>query len=143
MVTQHHQVPFRTLDGRLVTVDMGMHRIMTILRDAGIETSYSCENNMGQAYILMPLRAGKKFERLIRGSEFDLRRKMGRRRIEITLYKNKGCHRLFETILHLSRGAARGYRTEYLVENHYGLRAAYRWPAQHNTDLQMTLEEKR
>lgn len=43
--TDHVQVPFKTKSGIQVEVDEGMLEILTLLRDLGVETYYSCEGS--------------------------------------------------------------------------------------------------
>ena len=57
--TKHVQVPFKTKTGIQVEVDEGMLEVLTLLRDLGVETYYSCEGsprtdeNLGRnAYVL-------------------------------------------------------------------------------------------
>ena len=43
--TKHVQVPFKTKTGTQVEVDEGMLEVLTLLRDLGVETYYSCQGD--------------------------------------------------------------------------------------------------
>lgn len=47
----HHQVPFTTRNGLHVTVDEGMFDILTLLKEMGVETHFSCQGHDFGAYI--------------------------------------------------------------------------------------------
>jgi hypothetical protein len=143
-MNEHEQVPFRTVQGKWVGVDEGLEEILTVLRDNGIRTTYSCEGNYGQAYILFPMRDGFKFRRLIRGTSIGRKFDGGRRSIELSFFRDKGTNWVWKTIVRFkTRSGVRtriSFKTEHTISNHYGFRTTYRWPSQDTYELQAILK---
>lgn len=49
---EHKQVPFLLRSGKSTKVDMGLYHILWCLRELNVVTQYSCQANLGNAYVL-------------------------------------------------------------------------------------------
>lgn len=150
----HVQVPFRTLSGIQVEVDEGMLEILTLLRELGVETLYSCEGVLGEsekwfkhdAYILcngrqLTVLLAKIFWLHKRGrysnriSWLAHRFANGTKDFEYGKFKvweqkstGKKVHETKSKKQFVAEGKfARGYVIEELYSKHYGWRATIRW----------------
>jgi hypothetical protein len=140
-VEEHKQVPFQLMNGKMVTVDAGVLELMTLLRDAGIKTLYSCEDNLGLAYVCMPMRDGLRFRRLIRWTGLDKKFLSGHREVRFSGFLSQGTRQLFEFACYIKkRGGRKSYRTEHCINNYWGFRTTYRWPASDNEYVLEMLE---
>lgn len=160
----HEQVPFVTLDGREVTVDIELYEILMELKDLGVRTLFSCQDNHGQGYILAesasfnPVFKTVK-RRFIQNAYSEVARSMvsdfavGRTEREFALHSKGGSYRFGSVRLNkVSR--ARRYRLlsgnlhadfiiEYIVDNRYGRRTCIRWPSTRTDDLLTLVQETR
>lgn len=138
MQTNHVQTQFITLDGETVEVDEGMIDILNALKSLGIKTTFSCEDSMGRAYILMPTSSAKRLERIFRRGNFSTSTEAlvakfheGRRTSEFSLYfgGDRGMD-LRARLLFVKKHSRRNiFRVERVCDNKWGFRTVYRWPA--------------
>lgn len=134
MKTDHKQVPFGTLaNGAIIEVDEGMHDILSLMRDLGLKTQFSCQDNLGLAYVVMDQKSANLFENLLRKSEvgyisrFILKKFIeGPRSRDLCL----GFRRFTFLRLVWKRNSDLHFQVERLYQNGpHWLRTSYRWPA--------------
>lgn len=134
----HPQKDFMTHNGKMTTVDEGVYDLMILMRDLGIKTQYSCEDNQitGQAYVVMSMRSWFKFKRLILRSTFQRHLLSAKRTIEFSLFSSKGSYRWVITTVYLTQPKRHrvDYRVEHTISNAYGFRTTVRWPSK-DTEL--------
>lgn len=137
MPEKHTQVPFRRIDGQIVTVDEGLERVMVMLRDRGVATAFSCQSqgDLEQGYIIMPMLSGWRFRRMIRGTSFAKNLDISERSVEFGLFRKKGTLKVTVS----SAKVTTAFRTEHMVSKRYGLRTCIRWPADWTDMLESAL----
>lgn len=149
---RHQQVPFVDYFGNTVEVDMNLLRILEALRDFGVRTDYSCEEELpNRAYILAKFRTAWPLMKMI----FSLYRqgkysKSSRQFIRSMLRGAKEFDfRAFGTKkaefrLAFSRDAKPGsgkYVLELCLSTAHGLRIAVRWPTSETLRFLRLLQE--
>ena len=152
----HEQVEFIDFDGMPTTVDAGLIDIMELLLEHRVQTQYSCEDNMGQAYVIADRKSFKQLERRIWRSYFSRRYSprsrqvardffRGRHEYDFALYltRPETQRTLFRVLF--ERGGAKSksarYTTERIFNNYRGLRTSFRWPPADSEALRCLLAE--
>lgn len=139
---EHPQVPFLTLDKRLVTVDEGLLDILEALRDLGIRTEYSCESDFGQAYVVMTGLSYRRFNKMLGRSKLNSKFRGGRRVWEFALFAQQGTNKFFDISMR-RKGPYYGFKVTHEWTNQWGFRTTYRWPTNYTHELRQLLKEMR
>jgi hypothetical protein len=145
----HVQVPFSLATGKFCLVDEGLYDILTKLKELGVVTRYSCEDNRDHGYVQTTGRSSRKLEKITKrlysrgelsDETFELVESfiLGDRELEVFTYLGK-----INRYVKLRYVTKR--KTGYVIERdwspRYGYRNTYRWPVEHSALLLRALTE--
>lgn len=159
----HDQVDFETRRGELVTVDEGLLEVLTLLKELGVETLYSCQGNHFDAYVCAYT---KGFDSVIRRALSLYRKQMlsgpsmrviwefihGEKELDFSASKHFGAYYRdgdadhfrfsFRKVFHINQQKTPhrwAYEREWTTQ--HGRRTVLRWPPDKTFELEQLLKE--
>lgn len=151
--THHKQVPFLTAEGHLTEVDEGLYEILTLLRENGVRTQYSCQgNDPFGAYVLGDFQSFYRLARKIRtnyrkghyslSSRAVIRSfKTGFHSYELRLFLDRGTDERWTGVFKRGKKTPESYAVERSLDNYYKARLVFRWPKEDTPKVLKLLQE--
>lgn len=146
----HVQVPFQLLSGEIVSVDEGLLKVLTKLRDSGVRTYFSCQGDGFAGYISADR---KSFRPLLRAIQKTMHRHAylpdtqafaeklftSGYLYSVGVYSRDFSNELF--FKRIRKESTTGHIIERIWDNHWGFRTIIRWPKDETHILLQLLEE--